>query len=47
MRPGQGLRRREVGEKKTGPVERPSVPSQICTPILCFLETTTYGSADL
>ena len=41
------MRRREVGEKKARPVERLYDPSQICTPIFCFLETTHYWSADL
>ena len=36
-----------MGGQKVEGVERVSEASQICTPILCFLETTTYGSADL
>ena len=37
----------EIGGLKAGPVERLFEPSQICTPIFCFLETTTYGSAKM
>ena len=34
------MRRREIGEKKAGAVERLSEPCHFCTPITyCFLET--------